>query len=519
MYVRSFKSLFTNSSLHQPAEGKSNQSSFLLEAWEQRLHANPYTFALLITGLGMLLRFLVDPWLQDQMPYITFVLAVAVTGLFVGVRPALFATFLGAAIGYFCFVEPRYQWGFRGVSDAAAFAVYLAAALAVVALIRARTKAAEFAEQSLAERTEAQRGLADAQALLKAFMDHSPACTYLKDSDGRKVYVNETATRVLKQWFSSEGGGQLRSHEKEVLRIGRSMEFVEKIADGDEERYWLAVKFPFVDQAGRKFVGANLIDITDRVRMQEVLQKTQELAAAGQMASLIAHEINNPLAGATNSLFLLGTEPLTDNARRYLNMVEEQLGRVTHITRLTLNFYREHGPPSAVNVSAIVDDVVNTLMPAMTSKNIHVIRDHRGEATIVSREDRVRDLLLNLVSNSVEFGAQSVKIRVEPGRDWQDINRTGVRIIVSDDGRGIAPENRERIFNPFFTTKEQRGAGLGLWASKVFVLRNGGSIRIRSSTRPGMTGTSVSVFFPTVTVGGRGVASAKFQSNGNEGVA
>jgi K+-sensing histidine kinase KdpD len=75
-----------------------------------------------------------------------------VTGLFVGVRPALLSTVLRAVIAYTCFVPPRYKWGFQGVSDAAGFAVYLAAALAVVALIPARTRAADAAEHFLANR-------------------------------------------------------------------------------------------------------------------------------------------------------------------------------------------------------------------------------------------------------------------------------------------------------------------------------------------------------------------------------
>jgi signal transduction histidine kinase len=444
------------------------------------------------------------------MAYITFVLAVAVTGLYVGVRPALLSASLGAVIAYTCFVEPRYQWGFRDISDAAAFSVYLAAAFAVVALIRARTKAADAAEHFLAEHMEAQRRLADAQALLDAFMDHSPACAYLKDEDGRTVYVNETAEKVLKEWFSPQNKGHFRNHEEEVLRAGYAMEFLEKVARGDEERYWLATKFPFVDQAGRKFVGANMIDITDRMRAQEVLRRTQELAAAGQMASSLAHEINNPLAGITNALFLLGSEPLTETARRYLSLVEQQVQRVNHITKLTLAFYKDE-PLSTVNVGGILNDVVETLTPAMVGENIQCIRDVRGEVTISAREDRIRDLLLNLLSNSLEFGAQSVRIRVAPAKDWQDIRRTGIRITVSDDGCGVAPENRARLFEPFFTTKQHRGAGLGLWVSKVIVLKNGGSIRLRSSTRRGMKGTSVSVFFPTTAADRRPVTSARFQ--------
>jgi two-component system CheB/CheR fusion protein len=297
------------------------------------------------------------------------------------------------------------------------------------------------------------------------------------------------------------------------------MEFVDKIPDGDEERYWLAVKFPFVDQAGHKFVGANLIDITERVHSEQAGRKGEQLAAAGQMASLMAHEINNPLAGVTNALFLLGREPLTDNARHYLDMVEEQVRRVSHITRLSLSFYKDHEPPSSVDIGAILDEVAEAFQPALASKNIQLSQDVRGDVTVVACEDWIRDLLMNLVSNAVDFGAHSIRIRLASGTDWQDMRRTGIRLTITDDGCGIVRENRARLFHPFFTTKAQKGMGLGLWASKVIVLRNGGSIRLRSSTRSGRSGTSVSVFFPTIGVDRQGVTAAKFQEFAEEKLA
>jgi K+-sensing histidine kinase KdpD len=107
------------------------------------IQIGPFWLAVLTVLLGLVLRFLIDHWLGDQMPYITFLVSVAVTGLYAGVRPALLSTALGAALAYFCFVPPRYHWGFAGMSDAVGFLSYLAAALGIVVLTRARNKAHE----------------------------------------------------------------------------------------------------------------------------------------------------------------------------------------------------------------------------------------------------------------------------------------------------------------------------------------------------------------------------------------
>ncbi len=76
---------------------------------------------------------------------------------------------------------------------------------------------------------------------------------------------------------------------------------------------------------------------------------------------------------------------------------------------------------------------------------------------------------------------------------------TGARAVIADTGSGISPDNRERIFEPFFTTKGENGTGLGLWISSGIVLKHGGSIRVRSSTRSGHSGTVFNVFLPAET--------------------
>src|SRR5207245_2483833 len=114
-------------------------------------------------------------------PYITFLVAVALVGLFAGVNAAMLSTALGAVLAYFCFVPPRYQFGFQGISDAAGFFSYLTAALCIVLLTGARKKAYAQAEHRLQEQLVAQGKLRDAEKVFQLFMDNRPGFSYLRE--------------------------------------------------------------------------------------------------------------------------------------------------------------------------------------------------------------------------------------------------------------------------------------------------------------------------------------------------
>jgi signal transduction histidine kinase len=464
-----------------------------------------YLLAVVSVGLAFMLRLGIDPWLGDQSPYETFLVAVAVTGLFAGIRPALFATFLGALVAYVCFVPPRYRWGFATVSDAAAFSVYLLAAAAVIALTKARNKAAENAERALTQQIEAERSLLDAESLFRHFMDHSSACAYLRDDTGRCVYANAVATREL---GLLDGGlhdapaqptisSRLLEQDQQVLRTSEPMEVIDNTASPQGERYWLTRRFPFVNQAGQRLVGGISFEITARMKADEILRKNERLASAGQMASLLAHEINNPLGGLTNLMFLLSQQSLPPVSRDFVVRANDALERINRIVAMTLGIYYEKVAPTRVNICQVLSDAADTLLAVERFRTIRLERELNCDATFAASLPRMRQLFTNLLANAMESGAETVRIRVRPGRDWRLNRRSGVLITIADDGCGIRSELRQRLFEPFLSTKPEKGAGLGLWSSKAIVLRNDGSIRLRSSVGPAKTGTCVRIFLPT----------------------
>lgn len=459
------------------------------------------------TLLTFLLRLLVDPWLGDQMPYITFILAVAVTGLYGGTRPALLATLLGAGTAYFCFVPPRYQWGFAESSDAVAFAVYLLVAVGVILLTRARNRAAEQAERSLKQQIDTEQKLLNAEALFKQFMNNSPACAYLRDATGRHVYLNEAAKRELglpneghgltnKAWFSPEVSGKLREQDQEVLRAGRALTFMDKIANAEGQKYWLTTKFPFIDQTGRTFLGGISFDITDRVQAETFLHKSERLMASAQMASLLAHEINNPLAALTNLLFLLQGEPLTATGSEYVEKAASVLTRINRIASMTFGFYYEKDSPTPLDVCAVIKQATEILAATESFALVHIENSFQCGANIVASLPRIRQLFTNLLTNAMEARAHRIQVRVRPGRNCHRLEQTGVCITISDDGCGISRDQQERIFEPFFTTKANPGAGLGLWATRAIVIKNEGTIRLRSSVSGRFRGTCLRIFLP-----------------------
>ena len=122
-----------------------------------------------------------------------------------------------------------------------------------------------------------------------------------------------------------------------------------------------------------------------------------------------------------------------------------------------------------------------------------------GGTTIQSYPGEIRQVLSTLLLNAIEalLPGGTIAVHVGKSSDWNEPANRGVRISIADNGVGIPRHNTARIFEPFFTTKGENGTGLGLWVANGIVNRLGGSIRVRSSVRPGKTGTCFSIFLPT----------------------
>ncbi len=217
------------------------------------------------------------------------------------------------------------------------------------------------------------------------------------------------------------------------------------------------------------------------------------------MAATIAHEINNPLEAIVNLWYLLTQdETLSANGQELLKTLGAELGRVSHITKQTLQFYRDGKTPGPVDLAEPLNAAVGLFSRKATLAGTTIETHYRTSAAIFGFAGELRQVFANLIGNAIEAGATAIKIRVSPGHDWKHQARPGVRVTFADNGSGIPADSAARLFEPFFTTKDEKGTGLGLWVSRGIVQKHEGWIRMRTSTLPARHGTAFELFLPTL---------------------
>jgi PAS domain S-box-containing protein len=239
-------------------------------------------------------------------------------------------------------------------------------------------------------------------------------------------------------------------------------------------------------------------DITAQLKAEEALRKTERLAAMGRVAGIIAHEINNPLEAITNTFYLLCNHPsLDEEARYYSQLCEEELLRVSHITRQTLGFYRESKDPVEVSLPRLLDDILDLQSRRFEFGNVALEKQYMSNVIIHGFPVELKQVFLNLIGNSVQAMPEGGRLRLRVAECEPRSNANGgIAVSVIDTGSGIGSEQAKQLFEPFFTTKSTKGTGLGLWISKGIVQKYGGTIRFRSLRRPVGNITCFRVFFP-----------------------
>jgi PAS domain S-box-containing protein len=369
-------------------------------------------------------------------------------------------------------------------------------------------------EQKLAE-----RGLREREERFRILADSLPQLIWMTDDLGENTYCNQRyldylgvteAERTDIQWLELVHPDDLVPTLKiwnHSVETGEPYlnEFRLRRKDG-MFRYFLARAVPFRNDGGQieRWIGS-LTDTHEQKLAEDALRKSEKLATAGRLAASIAHEINNPLAGVTNSLYLaLQDSSLKTDTKNYLQTAEEELRRVAHITTQTLRFHKQSNSPAPTDICDIVDSVLALFGQRLASKNIRVNTDCERGAVATCLGDEMRQVIANIVGNAMDAMPQggSLRVRVKRTRSWAKERPDGVKIVVADSGLGISPSVMERIFEPFVSTKEATGIGLGLWVSNGIVRKHGGTIRVRSKAKAQPSGTVFVVFIPLASMVG-----------------
>jgi polar amino acid transport system substrate-binding protein len=244
-----------------------------------------------------------------------------------------------------------------------------------------------------------------------------------------------------------------------------------------------------IQYAEHRFIQQICVDVSDRRRLEDQLIQSEKMAAIGQLAAGIAHEIRNPLAIITNALYDLAEIVDSGNpeVREDLRIATEEMDRVQAIINSLLEFSREsRAERELVDVNDLVRKTLQLMHKYLQNNDVQVITDLPQLDPCHANENALRQIFLNLITNAVQAMPHGGELRVRTSRATAD----RMRLEFSDTGVGIPEHQLKDIFNPFFTTKSStQGTGLGLSVVHSVVRRYHGDIQVRSTPHQGTTFT------------------------------
>ena len=234
------------------------------------------------------------------------------------------------------------------------------------------------------------------------------------------------------------GETDYKKHENEVLSLGFS---ASRVADKDGAPLGLLIAFQ---------------DLTEYKALEEQLNRADRLAAVGRLASGLAHEIRNPLASISGSVqLLLEDEKVSNEDRHLMNIVVKEADRLSLLLSDFLNFAR----PSVlqlekIDMSALVDELIVLVNASGQFQGVTIEKKCQGPAQMIVDPQKMNQVLWDLMINAGDAAKPDGRIRIE-------INGAQGEIVIEDSGAGITDEDQEKLFEPFYTTKD-KGTGLGL---------------------------------------------------------
>jgi PAS domain S-box-containing protein len=336
----------------------------------------------------------------------------------------------------------------------------------------------------ITQRKLAERALRHSESRYRTLFENASDAIFIYDLNGRFLEVNRVACQrlglsleELRQMTpadieSSEYAARLPMRIDELQRYGHHLfETVHVRQDGTTIPAELSSRL--IEYDGELAVLSIARDLTERKQMALVMVRTERLAAMGQLAAALAHEINNPLQSIGSSMELALDFPLSDEERlEYLEAVRQEIDRLMSLTGKVLDFARpirlEREP---ISLSEVVRYAITLAGKQLQHSRIRIDLDLPEDMPLVkASRDQLAQVFLNLVINAIEAMPSGGKLRISAHAE----NRQAI-LHFQDNGPGIPEQALETVFEPFHTTKEE-GTGLGLAVSYSIIQQHGGTI-------------------------------------------
>ena len=335
--------------------------------------------------------------------------------------------------------------------------------------------------------------ITDTRKRLQAVFDGITDGIQVVDGEFRVTAVNKSITKLLQRSIRVGGrcfetcvfGSRICTDcpAAETFQTGLPASITKRLSSGTTdgatggERVVEISTFPLLDRANRVVQVVEYIkDVSERVRLADRLEHSRRLAELGEMAARVAHEVRNPLNAITGAAHFLSREyEVDETVQKFTDLIHRQTSRVNQVasdllalsrpTRLNL---------TEVNVNAVMEQSLETLCAQMRAQSVTVQNGMTAQLPFIQADElQIEQAILNILKNAVEAMPDGGVLQVSTAA----AGGGGVNIRIQDSGHGIAEEDRERIFQSFFTTKI-KGTGLGLAIVQRVVKNHGGDIHI-----------------------------------------
>jgi len=350
--------------------------------------------------------------------------------------------------------------------------------------------------------------LKESNSILRALSDNLPDSVYVIYPDFRLIAVNRSRVQRTDQ-SSKSLVGQLcyeaffdrskpcsECRVNETFQNGQCTQRNERRRNsGEEANEWEIFSYPILNETNQ-VIQALLLehDITEKHRLETILMQSEKLAAVGQLAAGVAHEINNPLTAIIANAQILHRElPSNDDLQESVDLIARAGARAAQVVRNLLDFARkEEYRLGLTDLNETVERALELIQHELLARGVNLkFEPDLDLPSILASQDHLQSVWLNLLLNAMDSMDNS------PGEIKVNTQQVGdeIQVSVADSGKGILPENMTRIFEPFYTTKAPgRGTGLGLSVSHRIVKQHGGHIRVESQVG---LGSKFTVILPT----------------------